>query len=217
MKIVIGFIVLVCAIAFGGILYHQHRQKHLTPAAIASHIEIDGTVLPTPRVIHPFQLRDTQNKPFSNANLKGHWTLIFFGFTNCGYVCPTTFSELAKTYKTLQAQLPASLLPQVVMVSVDPDRDTINRLKDYVHAFNPAFIGLRGKIDATKNLADQMSAVFAKVNMPNNNYTVTHSAEIMLLDPNGNLRAFLSYPHTSDRMTHDYESVVQAYTKVEYP
>lgn len=201
-------VVIIAAISLGGLIY---RGKNHQPAESQVVLNIDGTVLPNTRLIHPFKFTDTHEKVFTNANLQNHWTLLFFGFTNCGYVCPTTLAELGKMYDNLKGELPAELMPQVVMVSVDPERDTTARMTDYLKSFNAAFIGIRASIPETNALANQMSVVFAKVQMPNGDYTINHSAEIMLLDPNGNLRAFLSYPHKADQMMKDYITIVRAY------
>jgi protein SCO1/2 len=203
----------VIVVALSGFFYHIKHKNH-SPEQIAMNINIDGTVLPSPRIIHPFNLTDNHDKPFNNTNLKGHWTLMFFGFTNCGYVCPTTLSALNTMYTNLKSQLPPDLLPQIVMVSVDPERDSTTRINDYVRSFNPTFIGARANLAETTALANQMSAVFSKVQMPNGDYTINHSAEIMLLDPNGNLRAFFSYPHKADQMLHDYVAIVHVYNNI---
>lgn len=208
----IAILVVVIVAALGGTLYHSKQKNDSANQAMA--ITVDGTVLPTPRIIHPFSLTDNHDHPFNNANLKGHWTLLFFGFTNCGYVCPTTLSALNTMYTNLKSQLPADLLPQIVMVSVDPERDTTTRINDYIKSFNPAFLGAHADIAQTTALANQMSVVFSKVPMPNGDYTINHSAEIMLLDPNGNLRAFFSYPHKADQMQHDYIAIIHAYNNI---
>ena len=195
-----------------GVLVSASKSKHANPAyAIPTDLDIDGTVLDKARVLSQFDLTDYDGKEFSKDSLKGHWTMMFFGFTNCGYVCPTTLSALNKMYGNLKAQLPMNLLPQIVMVSVDPARDSVARMKSYVQSFNPTFVGLRGSMAQTKMLAQQMSVVFVKVQMgESGNYSVNHSAEIMLLDPNGNLRAFMSYPHKAQQMLHDYEEIIKS-------
>lgn len=202
--ILIGIIAIIAMIS----LFISVRKDHQS-YRISSNVKIDGTILPRPRTIEHFQLTNDEGKPFTNDSLKGHWTLMFFGFTNCGYVCPTTMSVLAKMYTNLKTQLPPVLLPHVVLVSVDPDRDTIKRINDYVKTFNPAFHGVRGSLAQTKALASQMNVVFAKVKMTNENYTITHSAEVMLIDPNGKLRAFFSYPHRTQQMLHDYKAIMR--------
>lgn len=209
-------LLLICAVILVAIVtfvLHAKHQKNTKIEEVAANLKIDGTVLPTPRVIHDFHMTDNHGQSFSNTNLKHHWTMMFFGFTNCGYVCPTTLAALEKMMVTLKTDLPEPLRPMIVMVSVDPERDTVARINDYVKSFDPQFMGIRGTLAETNALANQMSVVFSKVTMPNGQYMMNHSAEIMLLDPNGNLRAFFSYPHEAMQMRHDYKAIVNAYQK----
>ena len=197
---------------------HRHVEKTGAAAGLSyviktpKQLKIDGVVLNKPRIISAFDLTADDGKAFKRDNLNGHWSLVFFGFTNCGYVCPTTLSAMNKMYTQLQARLPAQLLPEVILVSVDPDRDSVSRMHEYVKGFNPHFLGVRGSMQQTKILAQEMSVVFSKVKSAGggDNYMVNHSAEVMLLDPNGNLRAFFSYPHEAAQMARDYTSVVRA-------
>jgi protein SCO1/2 len=100
---------------------HIHSKKKINVA------EFHGTYLENPRAVNEFSLTGTDNKTFNNANLQGRWTLVFFGFTNCGYVCPTTMAELGKMYRILQNKSVKDL-PRVVMISIDPERDNIEKL-----------------------------------------------------------------------------------------
>jgi protein SCO1 len=201
-------ILVVMALAFYG---RAHASKQAQKTVITAPVKIDGTVLPKPRVITAFDLTQTDGKPYTRQNLNGHWTLMFFGFTNCPLVCPTTMTELNKMYHQLQKEMPANKLPAVVMVSVDPGRDSLKRLKGYVSSFNTQFTGLRGDIAHVQGLARQMNVVFTKITFGDgdkDHYTISHSAEIMLLNPKGNLVAFLSYPHKAKTMAMDYEHIV---------
>lgn len=111
---------------------HLHGKKHLDVS------QFHGTYLESPREINAFSLVGIDQKPFTNSSLRGHWTMIFFGFTNCGYLCPTTMTELAKMYHQLEKQ-GVKELPEVVMISIDPDRDSLEKLGNYVKAFDPHF------------------------------------------------------------------------------
>ncbi len=173
-------------------------------------VKIDGTVLDKPRTISSFTLTDGNNQPFTLNNLKNHWTMMFFGFTNCPLACPTSLAALNRMDTILRAQLPANLIPQVVMVSVDPERDTVAKMKEYVTTFNKSFVGLNGTPAATKEIADQLNVVYAKIVSPDGSYTMSHSAEVMLVDPNGKLRAFFAYPHKASVMAHDYEAILSS-------
>lgn len=192
---------------FGIVKPHQDYQR-------THQIKITGTYLSTPTVINDFQLIDNHGKRFTKENLKGRWTMLFFGFTNCGMVCPTTMDALNKMYKKLQQSLPQDKLPQIVLITVDPDRDTIERLNDYVNAFNSNFVGARAEIVDTINLEKQLHIAAAKMQVDGqgvNNYTINHSAEILLINPGGKIQAYLSYPHQPDEMVKDYQLVLSTF------
>ncbi|OGT67336.1 MAG: hypothetical protein A3J38_04730 [Gammaproteobacteria bacterium RIFCSPHIGHO2_12_FULL_45_9] len=178
---------------------------------LPSDLKMSGTVLPFPKHIAWSGMHTTDGQRFKVAQLKGHWTLVFFGFTNCGYVCPTTLSTLNQFYQVIQKKLPAPLWPQVVMVSVDPERDTSARLSSYVSTFNPAFKGVVGSMHDTHALADQVGIAFSKIHMKGRSgYMVDHSAEILVFDPNGAWRAEWAYPHQTATMVADYQRMMLA-------
>ncbi len=216
-KPVLAWVLGILFVIFGLGMWGVHKSlKNPAQSAIAftQTATIDGTLLPKERVIADFNLTDIQGKAFHKANLLGHWTLLFFGFTNCGFVCPTTMAELNLMYQSLQKD--KDTLPQIVMISVDPSRDSVARLKEYVQQFNPAFFGARGDMAQIDALATQMNVTFSKIEANDgnkNHYTITHSAEIMVLDPKGNLVAFLSYPHKSAVMAKDFKTIQQLYQK----
>lgn len=197
-------VVAAIVISFG-VIRQQGQSYH------AQNIKIDGVYLTTPRDIADFQLTTNTNKPFTKENLKGHVTLMFFGFTNCSYVCPTTMVALNQMYKTLQAKLPANQQPQIVMVSVDPERDTVARMNSYINSFNPNFIGTRGSLTQTQALAKQLNVVAIKVQQGKgkNDYYMDHSAEILVFNADGQLQAYLSYPHKPEQMVKDYRLILK--------
>lgn len=205
---IILFIVVLLAI-IGNIYNFTRKSNKATP--LPPNIVKNGTLLSTPRVITPFHLVDNHGKSFTKASLKGRWTLMFFGFTNCGYVCPTTMAELSKMYQSLASQVPEREMPQVVLVSVDPKRDSVSRLNEYVTSFHKDFKGARGDAKDIENLTKQMSVVYIKLNSPKDkdHYTINHSGAIMLMDPNGNLSAFFSTPHKAKEMVIDYKSIMK--------
>jgi len=176
-------------------------------------IKIDGVYVSKPTAIQNFQLTDNHGQSFDKAKMRGKWTMLFFGFTNCGMVCPTTMSELNKMYGKLSKELPNKELPQVVLISVDPQRDTVEKINAYVNAFNPHFIGLRGDESQIANLKKELHIVSAKMQTgdgKNGHYTINHSAEIMLFNPDAKLQAFLSYPHQADQLVLDYKNILGA-------
>jgi protein SCO1/2 len=168
-----------------------------------------ATLLAPPRPLPEFALTDQAGVPFDPARLKGHWTLMFFGFTHCPDVCPTTLGMLAQVEKKLNAALPAAS-PQVVLVSVDPERDTPAQLKSYVKFFSPTFTGVTGSVEAVDNFTRALGVPVAKTQLADGNYTVDHSAAIFLLDPQGAMRALFSTPHSADLIAADYRRIVRA-------
>jgi len=196
------------------ILCYSISKMHSHPILLATTpIKIDGLYLTPPQEIVDFQLTDNHHQPFTKQNLQGHWTFLFFGFTDCGMVCPLTMAALRDMQRTLQQELPTNQLPQVVFVSVDPERDTVERLNSYVTSFNPTFKGVRGDEDQTEQLEKQLHIVAAKMQVEGgkkDQYTIDHSAEIMVINPEGKLQAFFSYPHKADQMIKDYKAILSA-------
>jgi len=168
-----------------------------------------ATVLSPPRPLPPLDLIDQDNRPFDANRLRGGWTLLFFGFTSCPDVCPVTMAALAETSKLL-ADLPQRLRPRVVMISVDPERDTPERLAGYVKAFDPAFVGATGAKAAIDELALRIGVVIAKRPIDRDNYSVDHSSQVFLIDPDGALRALFSAPHTPKLIAEDYRRIAGA-------
>jgi protein SCO1/2 len=136
-----------------------------------------GTWLPQARAIADFHLIDDRGQRFSVAQLQGRPSLVYFGFTHCPDVCPTTLVKLAQVKKELTI---AGL--RVLFISVDPQRDTPQVLSQYVHAFDPQFIGLTGDPDAIRKVAANFGVAVARVDLGDGDYTMDHSATIFLLD-----------------------------------
>src|SRR5688572_13578106 len=147
-KIALFYFVLVLGMAvyFGYIRPHFHRS-----------IKISGIFIDHPKEIPDFQLWDSQGKTFTKENLKGHWTLMYFGFTHCATVCPTTLLVLDKTYQILQSHLPVDQLPQVIFVSIDPERDSLIRIRRYVYSFNSHFLGATANANELNRLVTALS------------------------------------------------------------
>ena len=198
---IIGLIAFIALIT--GLFVSQYMQKgpKIDPE------KFHGTWLMKPRPLHAFKLTGTDTKVFDNESLKGNWTLMFFGFTNCGHVCPTTMAELAKTYRLL-AERGVKPLQKVVMVSIDPDRDTLEKMDSYVHAFDKHFYGARGNMDVVKQMTKEMGVVYTRVSAPEEkdaeNYDIQHSGAVMVFNPNGELNAFFTTPHKATDLASDY-------------
>jgi protein SCO1/2 len=203
----VSLILLVVAGIASATIYSGYASQPKTP----KEIKIDGLYLPKPTDINDFKLQDNLGKTFTKENLKGHWTFMFFGFTNCGMVCPTTMAALKQMKGTLQTDLPANEMPQIVMVSVDPDRDTVERMNEYVTSFDPTFIGTRAEMPQISALEKELHLVSVKIQADGQNknqYSINHSAEILIFNPDAKLQAFLSYPHVAEQMTKDYKLIL---------
>jgi protein SCO1/2 len=201
--IALAALVAIVAVA-AGILsarWALQRQVAAQPAT--------ATLLSPPRPMPPLALIDQGNQPFDTARLRGGWTFVFFGFTSCPDVCPVTMSALAATNKLL-ADLPAALHPRVVMISVDPERDTPERLATYVKAFDPSFVGATGTKAAIDELAQRMGVLVAKRPLEGGSYSVDHTTSVFLIDPDGALRALFSPPHTPKLIAEDYRRITGA-------
>ena len=169
-----------------------------------------ATLLDSARPLAEFALTDSLGHNYRRDNLRGQWTLMFFGFTNCPDVCPTTLAALADVRRQLK-DLPQAELPAVVFVSVDPGRDTPEALGRYVAHFDPQFLGVTGKLEALEVLTRVLGvAVFIGVPEEDGGYTVDHTAAIFLIDPDAALRAVFGGPHTADVIARDYRSIVAA-------
>jgi protein SCO1/2 len=161
-----------------------------------------GTWLPQRRPVAPFHLQDLAGNDFSAGQLQGHPTLLFFGFTSCPDVCPTTLATLAQIERA--PPLPGT---QVVFVSIDPDRDSAASLAAYVHAFSADFIGVRGESTALAPLLKSLNAIAVKEPLPDGNYTMDHSATLYLLDGQGRLAAVFSPPFKVPALTDDLHRI----------
>ncbi len=157
-----------------------------------------GTWLPRPKAIDDFHLTDNDGKPFSLHDLQGKPSLVFFGFTRCPDVCPTTLLKLAQIKKT--AAIPGL---RVIFVTVDPARDTPQAVGLYVHAFDPEFIGLTGDDKAIKQMAANFGVAVSKVELPGGEYTMDHSAVVFLLNNQGQVAGIFTPPFDIPRMAAD--------------
>ncbi len=175
---------------------------------------LEATVLPEARELKPFTLRDHDNRPFSLDRLKGHWSFLFFGFTNCPDVCPTTLKVMQSVWQKLPTQPGEAGHPKMFFVSVDPDRDALQTLKEYVGYFEPSFVGVTGALDELDNLTGQLGVLYGydeKKNAGANDYIVNHSAQILLIDPQARLRAVISPPHDSTTIARNYQVITHYY------
>lgn len=197
-------LVAIVAIAAGMLLSRAVLDRSSQPTLARA------TLIDPARPLPPMTFVDQQGQPFGVEQLRGHWSILFFGFTFCPDICPTTLALLAQVEKQL-ADLPMEQRPHVVLVSVDAKRDTPERLAQYVKSFSPTFTGITaGDQKAVEEFALKLGVPVAISPLPGDNYTVDHSAAIFVVDPSGALRALSSTPHNVPIIAEDYRSIVAA-------
>ncbi len=186
-------LLILAALAAAAAGFYAARQIDRSAPQLAS-----GTWFPQGWQVADFSLTDSAGKPFTLARLSGAPTLLFFGFTHCPDVCPTTLVKLAQVRK-------AAALPdlRVLFVSIDPQRDTPEVLGRYVHAFDPRFEGLTGDPAAISALARRFNVAVNRVELPGGDYTMDHSAVVFLLDAGARVVAIFTPPFDAKLMAAD--------------
>ena len=166
-----------------------------------------------PRALPSFSLQQSDQTPLIPGELKGHWTLVFLGFTHCPDVCPTTLAQLAQAQKQWTA-LPDSIRPRVLFVSVDPDRDTPDAIGEYAHAFHRDTLAATADVPALEAFARSLSMVFMKVPAPEGappeQYSIDHSASLAVLDPQGRMAGVILPPLDPRAIASDLTALTKA-------
>jgi protein SCO1/2 len=164
-----------------------------------------GTWLPQPRAVAQFTLTDLQGKSFDNQALLGQPSLVFFGFSNCPDVCPTTLAAI----QAVQRQAPIARL-RVLFVTTDPERDTPAVLDQYLRAFGADVIGLYGSAAALAPLEKSLGALAERRDAPGGGYTIEHTGTLYLLDRRGRMAAVFTPPITATALGADLRTLAQA-------
>ena len=165
----------------------------------------NGIVFDNPKTIGPFHLIDQDKRPFSTQNFLDHWSLVYFGFSHCGTPCIDTLAELHGLVKKLVAEDQVSVQP--IFVSVDPDRDTPERLAAFLPTISPMLIGVTGEKEQIRHLAAQLAGPFDIHAGTSDTYRVDHSNNILLVNPAGGFQAILTPPHDATRLAADFSAI----------
>ena len=168
-------------------------------------------ILDTPRKFSGFELIDQNAQPFSIKNLQDRWTLLFFGFTHCPDICPTTMATAATFYSSLSAIDQNKV--QIALISLDPDRDTPEKLSQYVAYFNKDFIGASGSKYVLMSLGVQLNVPYSRVTLDDENYTIDHSGNIVIINPYGHYHGFFRPPFDPEKMRVSLNSIMLAFEK----
>ena len=204
--------VLVAALAAAlGLWASQHHFG--TPAAATWPQTQAVRLFDPPRELPAFSLRQSDGTALVPGELKGHWTLVFLGFTHCPDICPTTLATMAQAQKQWAA-MPESTRPRVLFVSVDPERDTPDRIGEYAHAFHRDTLAATADVPALENFARSLSMVFGKVapeaGAPADRYSIDHSAAMAVLDPQARMAGVIQGPLDAKAIAADMVALTRA-------
>lgn len=178
----------------------ERRSANTQPAKI--------TVLNPARPLPDFRLTDQAGRDVTVDRFKGRWSVLFFGFSHCPDICPTTLYDLARLGQML-SDLPAGQQPAVFFVSVDPERDTPEQLARYVRAFDGSFTGVTGDDAQIARLAGALGVAYGREPEDDGGYNVLHTAALFILNPDGNFVAVSSSPHVVADLARDYRALIE--------
>ena len=166
-----------------------------------------STVLTKPIKLDEFMLTADDDSVFSNQSLKDKWSLLFFGYTHCPDVCPLTLHQLAQANKELADKLDST--PDIIMVSVDPDRDTSEILQKYVRSFGENVSGVTGNNEELDKLTSRLGIFYNANKHEGENYSVNHSAAVILINKNAEFHAVFSAPHSIEHFVSDLPLILK--------
>ncbi|WP_404366377.1 SCO family protein [Marinobacter sp.] len=200
-------LVLLVALIFGVVVGRQliaPETAEPEPAPLLTHL--NTYVYEEPRPLADFELKNEEGEAATPEDLQGRWTFAFLGYTNCPDVCPATMAMLRRTDKLIPDVLPQ---PDYLLISADPERDTPEKMKEYLNFFGDDFHGLTGDVKEVRALAKSLNAVFVERVLEDGMVMVDHSAHLALLDPRGRMIAVLQPPHEPESIAEAFERIYQ--------
>ncbi len=199
--VIISFLLVLVVI--GLVVHKVTKPRALTQDELREH---GAVVLDKPRRFSDFELQDNNGQRFTREQLQGQWSLLFFGFTHCPDICPMALLDLQRMVSSLPSDMATNT--QVILVTLDPARDTPEELTQYLAAFNKDFIGVTGEFLTLRRFANEVNVAFAKV-MQGEDYTVDHSGNIVLINPMGDYHGFFRPPFDVDKLQLTFTSIYQ--------
>ena len=167
---------------------------------------ITGKILVRPMEIDNFELIDQNNEVFNKKSLEGGWTVLFFGYTNCPDVCPTTIYKLAEIKNGIKEDLPSANF-NTVLVTLDPDRDSAERLDEYIGYFDETMLGVTGTYENIQSFTSSLSVFYQRINKEEG-YDFNHTASIFVFDKDGSLFATMSPANTVEEIESDFFTIL---------
>lgn len=197
----VALAIVVMVAAFAGGMWLSSRHDAGGAGAV------EGLLWPDPPALPAFHLVDQDGQPFERETLRGHWSLLFFGFTHCPDVCPTTLAALARAQAELRTNPRFGTDGRIAFISVDPDRDTPEALAEYVHYFSPDFTGATASLPELQALGRALGVLFMKVEQADGDYSVDHSAGIFFISPDLHLVSVLTPPYAERDIVRRFDAV----------
>ncbi|HZW51794.1 MAG TPA: SCO family protein [Rudaea sp.] len=170
----------------------------------------NAVLYPAPRAIPEFHLTQADGKPLTLADWRGYWTVVYFGYTSCPDVCPTTLTTFKQAWKDLAARGLTDKL-RFDFISVDPQRDTPDVLHKYVSYFDPAFVAATGIDDELTPLTRAMGLVYSRSTDANGKIEVDHSAAAVIVDPQGREAGIFRPPFVANAIAHDLAALAASH------
>lgn len=201
-RLTVAVVLVFITVILGGFIYTMVKPRALSDSALRAN---NAFMFEAVRDLGDFALLDDNNKPFTPADLRGKWSLLFFGYTFCPDICPTTLAQLNQFYGKLEPKYAQDT--QIIMVSVDPARDDAAKLHEYVHYFNPQFRGVTGDFLALQKFATALNVPFSKVPGGGDQYQIEHGDNIAIVDPQGHYIGFFKSPHELSKLQTNYRSI----------
>ena len=167
---------------------------------------ITGKILVRPMEIDNFELIDQNSEVFNKKSLQGSWTVLFFGYTNCPDVCPTTIYKLAEIKNGIKEGLPSASF-NTVLVTLDPDRDSAERLDEYIGYFDETMLGVTGTYENIQSFTSSLSVFYQRINK-DQGYDFNHTASIFVFDKDGSLFATMSPANTVGELEGDFFTIL---------
>ncbi len=168
---------------------------------------VTALIIPSPTELPELALLDQAGNSVTRETFRGQWNLVFFGFTHCPDICPTTLQTLSTAQRELR-DAGAKTLPRIVLVSVDPERDTPEALQRYVDHFGSGHLAVTGDVDQLRVLTKALGIYFEKVYGEDGEYTVDHTAAVLVINPEAEFSALFSAPHIAENYVHDLPIVM---------
>ena len=167
---------------------------------------LTGKILTRPMELDNFELIDQNNQTFNSESLKGNWTILFFGYTNCPDVCPTTIYKLAEVKNDVNQNLPSKNF-NTVLVTLDPDRDTPERLDEYIGYFDESMLGVTGTNKNIQSFSSNLSVFYQRINK-DGGYDFNHTASIFVFNQDGSLFATMSPATSVSELRDDFYTIL---------